>query len=127
MASLARPAYRAFDHNVFLKKVERRQGDDQAGFRLSLEELRGLRLSIEPWKLLSQRMQTKLGQSGVDKFDTALQIYTKKARVNEYNYEQLVHLKQLAIQVMAKNTGEGAHKATSEEAGNLAGQFPMYT
>ncbi|KAG6990026.1 ATP-dependent DNA helicase PIF1 [Fusarium oxysporum f. sp. conglutinans] len=38
-------AYRAFNHTVFLKKVERQQGDDQAGFRLALEELRGLRLA----------------------------------------------------------------------------------
>ncbi|RYC76598.1 hypothetical protein BFJ63_vAg20525, partial [Fusarium oxysporum f. sp. narcissi] len=29
-------AYRAFNHTVFLKKVERQQGDDQAGFRLAL-------------------------------------------------------------------------------------------
>ncbi|KAG6989673.1 ATP-dependent DNA helicase PIF1 [Fusarium oxysporum f. sp. conglutinans] len=50
-------AYRAFNHTVFLKKVQRQQGDDQAGFRLALEELRGLKLSIESWKLLSQRVQ----------------------------------------------------------------------
>jgi hypothetical protein len=40
-------AYRAFNHTVFLKKVQRQQGNDQAGFRLTLEELRGLKLSIE--------------------------------------------------------------------------------
>uniref|UniRef100_A0A0D2YD47 ATP-dependent DNA helicase n=1 Tax=Fusarium oxysporum (strain Fo5176) TaxID=660025 RepID=A0A0D2YD47_FUSOF len=39
-------AYRAFNHTVFLKKVQRQQGDDQAGFRLALSELRGLKLSI---------------------------------------------------------------------------------
>ncbi|KAG7423637.1 ATP-dependent DNA helicase PIF1 [Fusarium oxysporum f. sp. raphani] len=117
-------AYRAFNHTVFLKKVERQQGDDQAGFRLALEELRGLRLSIESWKLLSQRVQAKLSQCEVDKFDTTLRIYSKKARVNEYNYDHLVRLKQPAIQVMAKNIGNGADKATSEQAGNLAGQFP---
>ncbi|KAH7471706.1 hypothetical protein FOMA001_g13690 [Fusarium oxysporum f. sp. matthiolae] len=118
-------AYRAFNHTVFLKKVERQQGDDQAGFRLALEELRGLRLSIESWKLLSQRVQAKLSQCEVDKFDTTLRIYSKKARVNEYNYDHLVRLKQPAIQVMAKNIGNGADKATSEQAGNLAGQFPV--
>ncbi|KAH7460893.1 hypothetical protein FOMA001_g19400 [Fusarium oxysporum f. sp. matthiolae] len=120
-------AYRAFNHTVFLKKVERQQGDDQAGFRLALEELRGLRLSIESWKLLSQRVQAKLSQCEVDKFDTTLRIYSKKARVNEYNYDHLVRLKQPAIQVMAKNIGNGADKATSEQAGNLAGQFPVCT
>ncbi|KAF6525982.1 hypothetical protein HZS61_009026 [Fusarium oxysporum f. sp. conglutinans] len=117
-------AYRAFNHTVFLKKVQRQQGDDQAGFRLALEELRGLKLSIESWKLLSQRVQVKLSQREEDTFDAALRIYSKKARVNEYNYEHLVRLKHPAIQVMAKNIGNGADKATSEQAGNLAGQFP---
>ncbi|KAF6519541.1 hypothetical protein HZS61_007812 [Fusarium oxysporum f. sp. conglutinans] len=117
-------AYRAFNHTVFLKKVQRQQGDDQAGFRLALEELRGLKLSIESWKLLSQRVQVKLSQREEDTFDAALRIYSKKARVNEYNYEHLVRLKHPAIQVMAKNIGNGVDKATSEQAGNLAGQFP---
>ncbi|KJZ70452.1 hypothetical protein HIM_10154 [Hirsutella minnesotensis 3608] len=117
--------YRAFSHTVLLKKVQRQQGDDQAGFRLALEELRGLKLSIESWKLLSQRVQAKLSQREVDTFDAALRIYSKKARVNEYNYEHLVRLKRPAIQVMAKNIGNGADKATSEQAGNLAGQFPV--
>lgn len=118
-------AYRAFSYTVFLKKIERQQGDDQTGFRLALEELRGLKLSVESWRLLSQRVQVKLSQCEVDKFDAALRIYSKKARVNEYNYKHLVHLKQPAIQVMAENIGNGADKATSEQAGNLVGQFPV--
>ncbi|PHH89298.1 hypothetical protein CDD83_6340 [Cordyceps sp. RAO-2017] len=117
--------YTAFSPTVFLKRVQRQQGDDQAGFRLALEELRGLKLSIESWKLLSQRVQIELSQREVDTFDAALRIYSKKARVNEYNYEHLVRLKRPAIQVMAKNIGNGADKATSEQAGNLAGRFPV--
>ncbi|XP_044714700.1 PIF1-like helicase domain-containing protein [Hirsutella rhossiliensis] len=74
-----------------------------------------------------QRVQAKLGQRDVDSFDAALRIYSKKARVSEYNYEHLVRLKRPAIQVMAKNIGNGADKATSEQAGNLAGQFPYMT
>ncbi|OAQ61323.1 ATP-dependent DNA helicase PIF1 [Purpureocillium lilacinum] len=118
-------AYRAFDRTVFLQKVQRQQGDDQAGFRLALEELRGLKLSIESWKLLSQRVEAKLGLREIDAFEAALRIYSKKTRVNEYNYEHLVPLKRPAIQVMATNIGSGADKATSEQAGNLAGQFPV--
>jgi hypothetical protein len=118
-------AYRAFNHTVFLKKVQRQQGDDQAGFRLALSEVRGLKLSIESWKLLSQRVRVKLSQREVDTFDAALRIYSKKARVDEYNYEHLIRLKHPAIKVMAKNIGNGADKATSEQAGNLAGQFPV--
>ncbi|KAI8396357.1 hypothetical protein FOFC_20904 [Fusarium oxysporum] len=63
----------------------------------------------------------QLSQREEDTFDAALRIYSKKARVNEYNYEHLVRLKHPAIQVMAKNIGNGADKATSEQAGNLAG------
>jgi hypothetical protein len=118
-------AYLAFNHTVSLKNVQRQQGNDQASFRLALEELRGLKLSIESWKLLSQRVQVKLSQREVYTFDAALRIYRKKARVNEYNYDHLVRLKHPAIQVMAKNIGSGADKATSEQSGNLAGQFPV--
>jgi hypothetical protein len=70
-------------------------------------------------------VQAKLSQCEVDKFDTTLRIYSKKARVNEYNYDHLVRLKHPAIQVMAKNIGNSANKATSKQAGNLAGQFPV--
>ncbi|KAI8408237.1 hypothetical protein FOFC_11175 [Fusarium oxysporum] len=55
-------AYRAFNHTVFLKKVQRQQGDDQAGFRLALEELRGLKVIHRIMELLSQRVQVKLSQ-----------------------------------------------------------------
>lgn len=68
-------------------------------------------------------MEAKLSQREVDTFDAALRIYSKKARVNEYSYEHLVRLKHPAIQVMEKNIDNGAEKATSEQAGNLAGQF----
>lgn len=46
-------AYRPFNHTVFLTEVQRQRGDDQVGFRLALEELRGLKLCVESWKLLS--------------------------------------------------------------------------
>ncbi|OAQ57750.1 ATP-dependent DNA helicase PIF1 [Purpureocillium lilacinum] len=102
-------AYRAFNHTVFLKTAQRQQGDDQAGFRLALDELRGLKLSIESWKLLSQRVQAKLGQQS-----TCERVQLRASRPPRP-----------AIQVMAKNIGNGADKATSEQAGNLAGQFPV--
>ncbi|KAI8710383.1 ATP-dependent DNA helicase [Fusarium sp. LHS14.1] len=46
-------AYRPFNHTAFLTKIQRRQGDYQAGFPLALEELRGLKLCVESWRLLS--------------------------------------------------------------------------
>ncbi|KAJ0122869.1 Uncharacterized protein HZ326_31545, partial [Fusarium oxysporum f. sp. albedinis] len=42
-----------------------------------------------------------------------LRIYSKKARVNEYNYEHLVRLKHPAIQVMAKNIVSGMYWCSS--------------
>ncbi|KAH7470080.1 hypothetical protein FOMA001_g13864 [Fusarium oxysporum f. sp. matthiolae] len=59
-------------------------------------------------------MQVKLSQREVDTFDAALRIYSKKARVNEYNYEHLIRLKHPAIKVMEKNIGNSANKVTSE-------------
>jgi ATP-dependent DNA helicase PIF1 len=40
MELIGRNAYAAFSKTVFLQKVQRQQGDDQAGFRVALEELR---------------------------------------------------------------------------------------
>ncbi|XP_044714476.1 PIF1-like helicase domain-containing protein [Hirsutella rhossiliensis] len=80
----------------------RQAGDDQAQFRRALQELREVKLSIPSWNLLSSR-----------------------ARVNEYNYEHMVHLNAPAIQVEAKNQGKGAGQAPSHNAGNLSNKFPV--
>ncbi|XP_044720079.1 ATP-dependent DNA helicase PIF1 [Hirsutella rhossiliensis] len=80
----------------------RQAGDDQAQFRRALQELREVKLSIPSWNLLSSR-----------------------ARVNEYNYEHMVHLNAPAIQVEAKNQGKGAGQAPSDNAGNLSNKFPV--
>ncbi|KJZ69477.1 hypothetical protein HIM_11139 [Hirsutella minnesotensis 3608] len=42
-------AYRLFDRTVFLTRVQRQAGDDQAGFRQALQELREVKLSIPSW------------------------------------------------------------------------------
>ncbi|KAF5139510.1 putative RNA-directed DNA polymerase from transposon BS [Metarhizium anisopliae] len=64
-------------------------------------------------------------QSEVDSFSAALRVYSTKARVNEYNYEHMVHLHAPAIQVEAKNQGKGAAQAPSDNAGNLSNKFPI--
>ncbi|KAM4067071.1 PIF1-like helicase [Hirsutella rhossiliensis] len=61
-------------------------------------------LSIPSWNLLSNRVQ---------------------ARVNQYNHEHMVHLNAPAIQVEAKNHGNGAGQAPSNNAGNLSNKFPV--
>ncbi|KJZ70277.1 hypothetical protein HIM_10321 [Hirsutella minnesotensis 3608] len=118
-------AYRLFDRTVFLTRVQRQAGDDQAGFRQALQELREVKLSIPSWDLLSNRVQAKLTQSESNGFRAALRVYATKARVNEYNYEHMVHLNAPAIQVEAKNQGNGAGQAPSDNAGNLSNKFPV--
>ncbi|KAM4062542.1 PIF1-like helicase [Hirsutella rhossiliensis] len=107
-------AYRLFDRTVFLTTVQRQAGDDQAQFRRALQELREVKLSIPSWNLLSSRVQSRLTQSEVDSFRAALRVYSTRARVNEYNYEHMVHLNAPAIQVEAKNQARarGRHQAT---------------
>ncbi|XP_044714696.1 PIF1-like helicase domain-containing protein [Hirsutella rhossiliensis] len=97
-------AYRLFDRTVFLTTAQRQAGDDQAQFRQALQELRDVKLSIPSWNLLSNRVQ---------------------ARVNQYNHEHMVHLNAPAIQVEAKNHGNGAGQAPSNNAGNLSNKFPV--
>ncbi|KJZ68228.1 hypothetical protein HIM_12379 [Hirsutella minnesotensis 3608] len=118
-------AYRLFDRTVFLTRVQRQAGDDQAGFRQALQELREVKLSIPSWNLLSNRVQAKLTQSEANSFSAALRVYSTKARVNEYNYKHMVHLNAPAIQVEAKNQGNGAGQAPSDNAGNLSNKFPV--
>ena len=118
-------AYQLFDRTIFLTTVERQAGDEQARFRQALQELREVKLSIPSWNLLSSRVQAKLTQSEVDSFRDALRVYSTKARVNEYNYEHMVHLNAPAIQVEAKNQGKGAAQAPSDNAGNLSNKFPV--
>ncbi|KAJ3454665.1 hypothetical protein MRS44_013265 [Fusarium solani] len=118
-------AYRLFDRTVFLTTVQRQAGDDQARFRQALQELREVKLSIPSWDLLSSRVQAKLTQSEVDRFKAAMRVYSTKARVNEYNYEHMVHLNAPAIQVEAKNQGKGAGQAASDNAGNLSNKFAV--
>ncbi|KAM4055502.1 PIF1-like helicase [Hirsutella rhossiliensis] len=118
-------AYRLFDRTVFLTTVQRQAGDDQAQFRRALQELREVKLSIPSWNLLSSRVQSRLTQSEVDSFRAALRVYSTRARVNEYNYEHMVHLNAPAIQVEAKNQGKGAGQAPSDNAGNLSNKFPV--
>lgn len=118
-------AYQLFDRTVFLATVQRQTGDDQARFRQALQELREVKLSIPSWNLLSNRVQARLTQSEVDRFRAALRVYSTKARVNEYNYEHMVHLDAPAIQVEAKNRGNGAGQASSDNAGNLSNRFPV--
>ncbi|EXU95371.1 PIF1-like helicase [Metarhizium robertsii] len=118
-------AYQLFDRSVFLTTVQRQAGDEQARFRQALQELREVKLSIPSWNLLSSRVQAKLTQTEVDSFSAALRVYSTKARVNEYNYEHMVHLNAPAIQVEAKNQGKGAAQAPSDNAGNLSNKFPV--
>ncbi|KJZ69214.1 hypothetical protein HIM_11393 [Hirsutella minnesotensis 3608] len=118
-------AYRLFDRTVFLTRVQRQAGDDQAGFRQALQELREVKLSIPSWNLLSNRVQAKLTQSEANSFRAALRVYSTKARVSEYNHEHMVHLNAPAIQVEAKNQGNGAGQAPSDNAGNLSNKFPV--
>ncbi|XP_044722188.1 PIF1-like helicase domain-containing protein [Hirsutella rhossiliensis] len=87
----------------------RQAGDDQAQFRQALQELRDARLP----------------RSELDGFRTALRVYSTKARVNQYNHEHMVHLNAPAIQVEAKNHGNGAGQAPSNNAGNLSNKFPV--
>ncbi|KND88258.1 hypothetical protein TOPH_07045 [Tolypocladium ophioglossoides CBS 100239] len=102
----------------------RQTGDDQARFRQALQGLRELKLSIPSWNLLGNRVQAKLTRSEVDSFSAALRVYSTKARVNEYDYEHMVHLNTPAIQVEAKNKGKGAGQAPSDNTGNLSNRFP---
>ena len=52
-------------------------------------------------------------------------MYLTKARVDEYNYEHMVHLNAPEIQEEAKNRGNGARQAPSNNADNLCNRFPV--
>ena len=114
-----------FSRSVFLKKVQRQQGDDQAAFRRALEEVRLLRLSRKSWELLCTRLQSKMTSQEVGSFHSALRIYSTKEQVNDYNYDHLVSVRKPAIQVVAINHGTGAQETAPDQAGNLLNKIPI--
>ncbi|KAM4063188.1 PIF1-like helicase [Hirsutella rhossiliensis] len=71
-----RNAYRRFDKTVFLNVVQRQRGDDQEAFRTALGATAPT--IQESWKLLSSRVQAKLDDREVAKFDNALRVYATK-------------------------------------------------
>ena len=122
-----RRAYQQFSQTVFLSTVQRQQGDDQAGFRNALGEVRLMKLSCESWELLCTRFQSKLTRHEVDSFRSALRIYNLRAQVDSCNYDnlvQLVAIQQLVIQVTAVSHGAGAQEVAADKAGNLLNKIP---
>ena len=120
-----RRAYQQFSQTVFLSTVQRQQGDDQAGFRNALGEVRLMKLSCESWELLCTRLQSKLTRHEVDSFRSALRIYNLRAQVESYNHDHLVAILQPVIQVTAVNHGAGAQEVAADKAGNLLNKIPI--
>lgn len=118
-------AYFAFEKSVFLTTVQRQVGEEQAAFRQALLELREMKVAPESWQLLSSRCAVNLTQEERDQFRDALHIYPTKRKVQEHNHERMIRLDSPAIYVRAKNSGAGADKASSQEAGNLSQKFPV--
>lgn len=120
-----RNAYLSFDKSVFLTTIQRQQGEDQAPFRLALEELRKGDVSVPSWELLTSRCSVMLSLEEVDSFGAALRIYPTKAQVLEYNHQHMLGLVSPAIQIDAKHEGVGAERVESANAGNLAKRLPL--
>jgi len=100
--------YAAFTRSVFLQTIQRQQGEDQAPFRVALEELRRSKVSVPSWKLLTSRCAVKLAPNVVSGFQSALRIYPTRKQVSNYNYGHMVRLGSPVLQAAATHYGAGA-------------------
>jgi hypothetical protein len=76
-------------------------------------------LSKESWELLCTRVANELSLDEVAAFDTALQLYFTTAEVKETNFNKLSAANRPVKKIVAHHKGQGAAKATEEEADNL--------
>jgi ATP-dependent DNA helicase PIF1 len=114
--------YRSFDQTVRLTQVIRQQGEDDISirFRVALGELRIGKLSKESWELLCTRVENQLSPGEVSSFDNALRLYFTKDEVYEQNIRYLT-VRNMPVKILtAVNQGQGAEKASENDAENLS-------
>ena len=114
--------YRSFDRTVRLTQVMRQQGEDDISirFRAALSELRVGKLSKESWELLCTRVENQLSPDEVSSFDNALRLYFTKIEVYERNIRCLT-ARNMPVKILtAINRGQGAEKASDDDAENLS-------
>jgi ATP-dependent DNA helicase PIF1 len=114
--------YRSFDRTVRLTQVMRQHGEDDISirFQVALRELRVGKLSKESWELLCTRVENQLSPDEVSSFDNALQLYFTKDEVYERNIRCLT-VRNVPVKILtAVNRGQGAEKASDDDAENLS-------
>jgi hypothetical protein len=114
--------YRSFDRTIRLTQVMRQQGEDDISirFRVALGELRVGKLSKESWELLCTRVENQLSPGEVSSFDNALRLYFTKDEVYERNIRCLT-VRNVPVKILtAVNRGQGAEKASDDDAENLS-------
>ena len=118
-------AYAAFDRSVFLRTIQRQQGEDQAPFRTALEELRRSNCSAPSWELLSTRCAVKLTPEEISSFDSALRVYPTRKEVDGYNYDHMLRLESPILSADATHEGRGAAATNSDAAGRLSEKLSL--
>jgi hypothetical protein len=114
--------YRSFDRTVRLTQIMRQQGEDDVSirFRAALGELRIGKLSKESWELLCTCVENQLFPDEVSSFDNALRLYFTKDEVYERNIRCLT-VRNVPVKILtAVNRGQGAEKASDDDAENLS-------
>jgi hypothetical protein len=100
----------------------RQQGEDDISirFRAALGELRVGKLSKESWELLCTRVENQVSPDEVSSFDNALRLYFTKDEVYERNIRCLTVWNVPVKILTAVNRGQGAEKASEDDAENLS-------
>ncbi|KAF7137061.1 hypothetical protein CNMCM5793_006912 [Aspergillus hiratsukae] len=121
-----RNAYRAFAVTIELDVVKRQEGVDETAvrFKQALDRLREDKIEREDWELLTSRVQSVVPNE-VPLFRDAIRIYPFKGQVETYNHDRLRDSRQPVIRIQAVNTGRGAAKASTDEAGGLSQQIEL--
>jgi len=99
----------------------RQSGEDEQTrlFWEVLEQMREYRATPESFDLLCSRMHTNLPAEELENFVGAPRIFTTKAEVADYNYNELTTLGMPCKKIKSINTGTDTEKASSTDADNL--------
>jgi len=120
--TLGRLGYQTFHHAIFLDEVMR-QSPDQIIFRNLLLRVRDGESTERDWEILNQRALPNLSQEERIKFTSSPRLYSKKADVDEYNFEKLRCNNNRIVKCKALHSHNRAEKCPAEDAQGLEAEI----
>ena len=120
-----RVIYAAFREVYKLEVIQRQAGDseDQQAFRDLLLRLRNGLSTVNDWNLLKARVSSLIPTVERHTFANATRLFPLWAKVKDYNLMMLRRLRVPIAKIKAVHNGQGASKASSDDAKGLEAEL----